>query len=61
MLAKITEADAQDYKEGYAFTSKSARRHDKADITNYVAPELDEMEAELQRLVDWQKRIRSYL
>jgi energy-coupling factor transporter ATP-binding protein EcfA2 len=61
VLAQITESDGQDYQDGYGKTSKWARRHDKAPETNYVAPEPDELEAELKRLRDWQKRIKSYL
>jgi hypothetical protein len=61
MLAKITDADNQDFQDGYGHTSKWARRHDKAPGTNYVAPEVADLEVELKRLVDWQKRIKSYL
>jgi hypothetical protein len=61
MLAKISEADNQDVQDGYGHTSKWARRHDKAPGTNYVAPEPAELESELKRLVDWQKRIKTYL
>ena len=61
LLAKFTEVDNTDFQEGYAHTSKWARRHDKAPVTNYVAPEPDEMQDELDRLVNWQKRMRSYL
>jgi ABC-type molybdenum transport system ATPase subunit/photorepair protein PhrA len=61
LLAQITEADDQDFQDGYGSTSKWARRHDKAPGTNYVAPEPDELETELERITAWQKRIRSYL
>ncbi|KAA1399575.1 AAA family ATPase [Aeromicrobium ginsengisoli] len=60
MLAKITEADNTEYQEGYSRTSKWALRHDKAEETNYVPPEPNELVAEYERLKAWQKRIKSY-
>lgn len=61
MLAKITDSDNQDLQEGYGATSKWGRRHDKAAETNYVAPEPADLERELTRLTDWQKRVKKYL
>jgi len=60
MLAKISDTDTTEYQEGYGKTSKWALRHDKAEETNYVAPEPNELEAEYDRLRTWHKRIRSY-
>lgn len=60
VLAKVTEVDDQELQEGYGATSKWARRHDKAEETNYVAPEPAELENELNRLVEWQKRTKKY-
>lgn len=61
LLADITEADNQDVQDGYGATSLWGRRHDKAVETNYVAPEPADLERELTRLTDWQKRVRRYL
>lgn len=61
MLARITEADDKDLQEGYGATSRWARRHDKAAETNYVAPEPADLERELERIVQWQKRVKKYL
>lgn len=61
MLAKITDSDNQELQEGYGATSKWGRRHDKSAETNYVAPEPADLERELTRLTDWQKRVRKYL
>lgn len=61
LLAGITAEDDKDFQEGYGSTSKWARRHDKAPITNYVPPELPELQRELDRLIAWQKRLRGYL
>jgi energy-coupling factor transporter ATP-binding protein EcfA2 len=61
LLAGITEGDDKDFQEGYGSTSKWSRRHDKSPITNYVAPEPPDLQKELQRLIDWQKRLKGYL
>lgn len=61
LLAEITDADNQDVQDGYGATSVWGRRHDKSAETNYVAPEPADLERELQRLTDWQKRVRKYL
>lgn len=61
MLAKITEEDNQDLQDGYGATSKWARRHDKSVETNYVAPEPADLEAELARITDWQRRVKKYV
>lgn len=61
MLAKITASDNQELQEGYGATSKWGRRHDKSAETNYVAPEPADLERELARLTDWQKRVKRYL
>ncbi|VCT90260.1 hypothetical protein MHAS_01964 [Mycolicibacterium hassiacum DSM 44199] len=60
MLAKITDEDNVEYQEGYGKTSKWALRHDKAEETNYVAPEPNELKSEYDRLNAWHKRIKSY-
>lgn len=60
VLAAITAADDQDLQEGYNATSRWGRRHDKAAETNYVAPEPQELQRELDRLVKWQKRMKKY-
>ena len=60
VLAQVTEIDDQELQEGYGATSKWARRHDKAEETNYVAPEPGDLESALNRLVEWQKRTKKY-
>lgn len=60
MFAEITSDDNQDLQEGYGATSRWGRRHDKAVETNYVAPEHEDLERELKRLIDWQKRVKKY-
>lgn len=60
VLASVTGEDDQDLQEGYGATSKWGRRHDKSVETNYVAPEPEDLERELNRLVEWQKRVKKY-
>lgn len=60
MLVGITERDNNDYQSGYAKASEWAPRHDQAPDTNFIAPEPDELEAELTRFKDWVKRIKGY-
>lgn len=60
MLVGVTEQDNNDYQSGYAKASEWAPRHDQAPETNFIAPEPDELEAELTRFKDWVARIKSY-
>lgn len=60
IFAAITDEDDSDFQAGYSRCSEWARRHDKAPDIHYVAPEADEMEAELQRFRDWFSRIKGY-
>ena len=60
MLVGITEQDNTDYQAGYAKASEWAPRHDQAPEVNFIAPEPDELEAELTRFKDWVDRIKRY-
>lgn len=60
MLVGITEQDNNDYQSGYAKASEWAPRHDQAPETNFMAPEPDELEAELARFKGWVARIKAY-
>ena len=60
IAAKITDKDNTDFQTGYGVTSKWARRHDKSEETNYTAPTVDEMQAELNRIKEWRERINKY-
>jgi len=60
MLVGVTERDNNDYQFGYAKASEWAPRHDQAPETNFVAPEPDELEVELNRFKAWVDRIKSY-
>lgn len=60
MLVGIGEQDDSDYQAGYAKASEWAPRHDQAPEVNFVAPEPDELEAELVRFKEWVARIKKY-
>ncbi|WP_147794204.1 AAA family ATPase [Cellulomonas sp. Y8] len=61
LLTRIDERDNQDVLDGLAATSLWARRHDKALETNFVAPGIEELEKELDRIRAWRQRIKKYL
>ena len=60
LFAKITDYDCLEFDAGYSACSTWARRHDKSEEVSYVAPEIDEMERELNRLDEWYKRVKKY-
>jgi energy-coupling factor transporter ATP-binding protein EcfA2 len=60
ILAAVTHEDDTDFQTGYGACSTWARRHNKAQETNYVPPEPDEMKAEVERIRVWQKRVKKY-
>jgi hypothetical protein len=60
VLAQITEDDDKEFQESYGRCSTWARRHDKSQALNYVAPEIHELEAELSLVKEWHARIRKY-
>ncbi|MFD7307719.1 AAA family ATPase [Promicromonospora sp. NPDC059942] len=60
IFADISPHDNTEFQDGYGYTSTWGRRHDNADVKNYVAPEPDELEREFNRIRDWQKRISGY-
>ena len=60
LLVKIDEKDNLDLQDGYQHTSNWATRHIKMPDINYVAPPLHELEQELHRIIEWQKRVAAY-
>lgn len=60
LVAAITTQDDTDFQAGYAKASEWAPRHDQAPETNFVAPDLGELEAELTRFKEWTERVRRY-
>lgn len=60
VLARITDVDDREFRSSYGRCSKWLRRHDKSTDTNYVAPEVDELEGELTLVKSWFDRVRKY-
>jgi len=60
VLAQITENDDKEFQASYGRCSTWARRHRKSTDTNYVAPDVDEMERELALVRAWHDRVRKY-
>lgn len=60
LLARITEEDDRDFQAGYGEASEWARRHDKSEEVNTVAPTIDDMQKELDRAIAWHKRMVDY-
>ncbi len=60
VLARITDADNQEFQQSYERCSAWVRRHDKSQATNYVAPEPSELERELALVRGWFDRVKKY-
>lgn len=60
VLAEFTNEDYIQFNDSYGRVSRWTRRHDKSAHLNYVAPELDELEAELDLVDKWFRRVRRY-
>jgi energy-coupling factor transporter ATP-binding protein EcfA2 len=60
VLARITEEDNREFQQSYGRISGWARRHDKSPGSNYVAPDPDELEKELDFVKAWYERIKKY-
>jgi energy-coupling factor transporter ATP-binding protein EcfA2 len=60
IFARITEDDDKEFQASYGRCSKWLRRHRKSTEANYVAPDVEEMEAELTLVRAWHDRVRKY-
>ena len=60
ILARFTEDDHREFEASYSRVSQWAKRHDKSAMVNYVAPEVVELESELDRVNVWFKRVKGY-
>jgi hypothetical protein len=60
LLSAITDDDNDDFQAGYGQCSQWAPRHDKDPAINFVAPEPEDMESELERFREWFTRIKRY-
>ena len=60
VLAQFSEDDNALFQASYSRVSQWAKRHDKAGAVNYVAPEVRELENEIDLVDGWFKRVRKY-
>ena len=60
ILARFTEDDEREFEASYSRVSQWARRHDKSNMVNYVAPEISTLEDELKLIDRWFKRVKAY-
>ena len=60
ILARFSDNDEKEFQASYSRASQWAKRHDKSVLVNYVAPEVDALEKELDQVASWFKRVRGY-
>jgi hypothetical protein len=60
VLTRVTETDEVEFQEGYGWCSRFAPRHHVDVGYNEVAPEIEELRAELDRLKNWHTRVKAY-
>ena len=60
ILARFTNEDHRDFERSYSRVSQWVKRHDKSAMVNYVAPDVFELEGELERVNNWFKRVKGY-
>ena len=60
VLARFSDVDHREFDASYSRASQWAKRHDKSPMVNYVAPEVETLEAELNRVDAWFNRVKKY-
>lgn len=60
ILARFSDTDYSEFEASYGRVSQWAKRHDKSTLVNYVAPEISDLEAELERVESWFRRVKGY-
>ena len=60
VMARFSHGDYNEFESSYSRVSQWAKRHDKSSLLNYVAPEVVDLESELEIVNAWFKRIKSY-
>ncbi|MCZ2847417.1 AAA family ATPase [Modestobacter sp. VKM Ac-2978] len=61
MLVQISQEDDDEFQRSYGQCSEWAARHDKSAELNYSPPEPSELQAELDKVKAWRKKIKKYL
>ena len=60
ILARFSNDDHREFEASYSRVSQWAKRHDKSALVNYVAPDVDKLEEELDLVEAWFKRVKRY-
>ena len=60
VLARFSDADYSEFEASYSRVSQWAKRHDKSARVNYVAPDVADLETELENVDTWFKRVKKY-
>ena len=60
ILAQFSDNDNAEFQASYHRVSQWAKRHDKGGKVNFVAPEVNVLETELDLVDGWFKRVRRY-
>lgn len=59
-IARFSDTDHKEFQASYSRVSKWAKRYDKSAMVNYVPPDVDELERELEGVTTWFKRVKGY-
>ncbi len=60
VLARFSDADHTEFEASYSRVSRWAKRHDKSALVNYVAPDIVDLEMELETVDTWFRRVKGY-
>ena len=60
VMARFSNDDYNKFASSYSRISQWAKRHDKSSLLNYVAPEIVDLESELDVVNAWFKRVKKY-
>ena len=58
VLAQFSDDDNREFQASYSRISQWAKRHDKSGKVNYVAPEVEVLDSELNFVDSWFRRVR---
>ena len=60
VIARFSDTDHREFEASYSRVSKWAKRHDKSALVNYVAPDMVELQEELNNVERWFRRVKGY-
>ena len=60
VMARFTDTDDMEFQASYSRVSQWAKRHDKSPLVNYVAPDIADLDTELNLIDTWFRRVKRY-